>query len=368
MKRANWRRDEKGVSRSYSDSPPAHYTKKIKSFSVLKRHSAHGHQSTEFEAGGYKWKLALYPNGNKKKNVKDFISVYLEMAGVKSLQAGWEVYVDLRVFLLDQNKGSYLVLQGIYPKTRNSSLLICMHPTDTLMLEVSSMHMLFPLVLHHGLDFILWAGVILQQFHGMKLDWEFDQFLSHKAFTQASNGFLIDDTYVLGAEVFVSKERSKGKGERLSMLDAESYDLKTFIAGDEKWYITLDLLDFALGIRNFSRRYRKLKRSISENVVNEQWIWNPYVFFFLALAEPKSLPPGCQIYAEFTLRILDQQYGSWYISANHWFSGSNSMRGWMRFTTLGSFNQAYIVLNDTCIVEADVTVHGITEALWPIVK
>ncbi|KAM0962442.1 hypothetical protein PS2_021343 [Malus domestica] len=132
-----------------------------------------------------------------------------------------------------------------------------MHPTDTLMLEVSSMHMLFPLVLHHGLDFILWAGVVLQQFHGMKLDWEFDQFLSHKAFTEASNGFLIDDTYVLGAEVFVSKERSKGKGECLSMvkdpvmykntwridnvskLDAESYDLKTFIAGDEKWKMQL---------------------------------------------------------------------------------------------------------------------------------
>ncbi|TQE02753.1 hypothetical protein C1H46_011582 [Malus baccata] len=93
-----------------------------------------------------------------------------------------------------------------------------------------------------------------------------------------------------------------------------------------------------------------------------------HLSFFLALAEPKSLRPGCQIYAEFTLRILDQQYGSWYISANHRFSASNSMRGWMRFTTMGSFNQAYIVLNDTCIAKADVIVHGITNALWPIVK
>ncbi|CAN6726677.1 unnamed protein product [Malus baccata var. baccata] len=39
------------------------------------------------------------------------------------------------------------------------------------------------------------------------------------------------------------------------------------------------------------------------------------------------------------------------------------MKGWMRFTTLGSFNQAHIVLNDTCIVEADVTIHGITDVL-----
>lgn len=74
-------------------------------------------------------KLSLYQNGNKKKNVKDFISVYLEMAGVKSLQAGWEVYVDLRVFLLDQNKGSYLVLQGIYVCVC-VFYFSCIHPAD----------------------------------------------------------------------------------------------------------------------------------------------------------------------------------------------------------------------------------------------
>lgn len=88
----------------------------------------------------------------------------------------------------------------------------------------------------------------------MKLDWGFDQFLSIKAFTEASNGFLVDDTCVLGAEVFVSKERSMGKGECLSMVkDAVMYkhvwkidsfskittdcqDSKTFSSGEQKWY------------------------------------------------------------------------------------------------------------------------------------
>ncbi|KAL6190776.1 hypothetical protein ACLB2K_037170 [Fragaria x ananassa] len=34
------------------------------------------------------------------------------MAGVDSLDKSWDVYVDFRLFLLDQNKGNYLVFEG----------------------------------------------------------------------------------------------------------------------------------------------------------------------------------------------------------------------------------------------------------------
>ncbi|VVA39563.1 PREDICTED: MATH [Prunus dulcis] len=67
-----------------------------------------------------------------------------------------------RLFLLDQNTGKYLALQE-----KNE-----------------------------------------RRFHGMKLDWGFDQFLSLKAFTDTSNGFLMEDACVFGAEVFVRKEKS----------------------------------------------------------------------------------------------------------------------------------------------------------------
>lgn len=64
----------------------------------------------------------------------------------------------------------------------------------------------------------------------------------------------MDDTCVLGAEVFVSKERSTGKGECLEMikdprsfkhvwkvenfskLDTEYYDSKEFTVAGYKWY------------------------------------------------------------------------------------------------------------------------------------
>ncbi|KAM2541733.1 hypothetical protein TB2_021262 [Malus domestica] len=304
--------DQDGILRTISDAPPTHYTVKVQSISLLTKHNMEKYESGDFEAGGYKWKLVFYPNGNKSRNVKDHISLYLVMSRATAPQTSSEVSAVFRLFILDQNNSNYFVLQE--PKER--------------------------------------------RFHGMKLDWGFDQFLPHKAFTQASNGFLIDDTCVLGAEVFVSKERSEGKGERLSMvkdpvmykntwrinnvskLDAESYDSNTFIAGDHKWNMQLSPKGKGNGV-------------------------GTHLAFFLALAEPKSLPPGYKIYAEFTLRILDQKWGEYHISykANHWFSASNSVRGWVRFITLGSFNQAYIVLNDTCIVEADVAIHGITDAL-----
>ncbi|XP_061993354.1 uncharacterized protein LOC133711213 [Rosa rugosa] len=74
-----------GVFRSLSDSLPTHCSLSIESFSLLTEyHGVDGYESKEFEAGGYIWKLVLYPNGNKKKNVEDHIS----------------------------NKGMYLVLEG----------------------------------------------------------------------------------------------------------------------------------------------------------------------------------------------------------------------------------------------------------------
>ncbi|XP_050374734.1 uncharacterized protein LOC126792325 [Argentina anserina] len=98
-----------GVFRSLTDSLPTHCCLNIQSFSLLTEyHGVSGYESKEFEAGGYSWKSVLYPNGDKKKNVKDHISVYLRIAGEDTLRASWGVCVDFRLFLLDQNKGRYL--------------------------------------------------------------------------------------------------------------------------------------------------------------------------------------------------------------------------------------------------------------------
>ncbi|XP_068333881.1 uncharacterized protein [Pyrus communis] len=305
---------QNGFSTSFSDSPPTHYALKIRSFSVLTKTSADDYESGEFEAGGYKWKLVLYPNGNKKKNVEDHISVYLEMVGADSLQTGYEVYVDFRFFLLDQNKGMFLVLQDANKKEK------C--------------------------------------FHAMMRYSGFDKLITLTSFTNPSNGYVIDDNCVIGAEVFVCKERRAGKGESISKikdavkckhvwkvenvskLGTECCKSEPFTAGERKWKISLYLKG-----NNHGK--------------------GTHISLYLELDDPEKLA-GSKVFAEFSLFIVDRMYAKREgKKANVWFSTPKSDWGWATFISLATLNQADngFLVKDTCIVEAEVTVHGIVTAL-----
>ncbi|CAN6551158.1 unnamed protein product [Malus baccata var. baccata] len=288
---------QNGFSTSFSDSHPTHYALKIRSFSVLTKTSADEYESGEFEAGGYKChtvcllsgKLVFYPNGNKKKNVEDHISVYLEMVGADSLQTGYEVYVDFRFFLLDQNKGMFLVLQDANKKEK------CFH---------AMMH---------------YSG--------------FDKLITLTSFTNPSNGYVIDDNCVIGAEVFVCKERRAGKGESISKI-------KDAVKCKHVWKLNLYPKGNNLGK-------------------------GTHISLYLELDDPKKLA-GSKVFAEFSLSIVDQMHARQEsIIVNDWFSTSNPNWGTHKFISLATLNQAGngFLVKDTCMVEAEVTVHGIVTAL-----
>ena len=189
-------------------------------------------------------KLVVYPNGNENKNVNDHISLYLEMVDTSSLGFGWEVYAIFRLFVLDQNKDEFLILQGwlLYSTVFTIILFLIIYLRANC--DLGS--------LHHVVD----AMGKERRFHGLKLEWGFDQFIPLEEFNDASNGYLVDDTCVFGAEVLV-KERNKCKGECLSMtkltsasiykhvwkienfskLEAKLYESEVFVAGDQKWYV-----------------------------------------------------------------------------------------------------------------------------------
>ncbi|KAK6930339.1 MATH/TRAF domain [Dillenia turbinata] len=246
---------------------------------------------------------------------KDHISLYLALADTSSLAFDWEVHAIFRLFLLDQETDNYVILQDTMKKGR--------------------------------------------RFHRMKLEWGYDQFVPLKSFNDASSGYLVEDTCVFGAEVFIRKERPSGKGECLSMikepvsfkhswkienfskLDSEFYDSTPFISGDKKWKIKL---------------YPKGKGTGT----------GTHLSLVLALAEPAALPQGTKICAEFTLRIIDQMYAQHYNGkATFWFTASNQDHGWQRFISIGYFslsNKGYLV-KDACLVEAEVSVIGVTNSL-----
>ncbi|KAJ6287701.1 hypothetical protein OIU78_000006 [Salix suchowensis] len=302
-----------GAVATVSDASPIHYMVKIELFSLLAKSAVETFESGIFEAGGYKWKLVLYPNGNKSRNVKDYISLYLAMVDTSSLPPGWEVNVIFRLFLLDQITDSYLVIQA--GKERS--------------------------------------------FHGLKLECGFDQFIQLSAFNDARHGFLLGDTCVLGAEVYVSGERSRGEGEVLSMakeppthkytwkivnfskLDENPEESPIFSTGDHQWKILL---------------YPKGK-GVGKGT---------HLSLYLVL-DLETLPAGCRVYADLTLCIVDQLYNRAYDDigrAKRWFNAPSSESGWSKFISLGSLQSTnYLVVNDICIIEAEVILLGIRSPL-----
>ncbi|KAH0650889.1 hypothetical protein KY284_030801 [Solanum tuberosum] len=91
----------------------------------------------------------------------------------------------------------------------------------------------------------------MRRFQSIKSLWGLPKFLSHKAFKEASNGYLVDDKCVFGAEIFVVQRQAiseclsivKPNGSfkrewkicKFSNLD-KLWLSEEFIVGGYKWY------------------------------------------------------------------------------------------------------------------------------------
>ncbi|KAA8545756.1 hypothetical protein F0562_020793 [Nyssa sinensis] len=292
------------VSRTFREIQPAHYLFKIESFSLLLETNTEKYESDEFEAGGYKWRLHFYPNGNKKRNVIDSISLYLVITDTKNLPQLWEVNVQFKFFVFDHIRDKYLTVQD--------------------------------------------ADGMIRRFHGAKTEWGFDEFLSLKTFKTDSNGYLLDDSCVL-AKVFVIKYG--GKGECLSMIKEpqdniytwkidnfsaitqESLFSETFNMGEQKWKLLLYPRGNVLG----------KGKSLS---------------LFLEAADEETRPLNWKLYAKYKLRIIDQ------INAKHfekqggdWFSDSNNSGGFWSFMLLSDLHGGWgFIVKNTLIVEVEILI------------
>ncbi|XP_011014955.1 PREDICTED: ubiquitin carboxyl-terminal hydrolase 13-like [Populus euphratica] len=193
-----------------------------------------------------------------------------------------------------------------------------------------------------------------RRFHGLNLQSGFDQFIKLSTFNDARYGFVLEDTCVLGAEVFVCGERSRGKGEVLSMtkdptaskyawkivmfseLDEKRQESQIFSTGDHQWKMVLYPKGKGLGM-------------------------GTHLSLYLAL-DLATLPAGCRVYADYTLRLVDQVYSrnyDYYRKAKSWFGASSSENGWQYLFPSFYQSRDYLFAKDICIIEAEVIVIGI---------
>ncbi|PPR99077.1 hypothetical protein GOBAR_AA21599 [Gossypium barbadense] len=169
------------IRRATREVPPAHYIFSIESFSLLVATGVEKYESHAFDVQDYKWRLSLYPNGNKRSNGEGFISLYLQIEDTQNFPRTWEVNVNFRFFILDQIRDKYLTIES--------------------------------------------DGVV-KRFYQMKTEWGIAQLLSLDHFNKASNGYLVGDCCTFGVEVFVIEQT--GKLERLSMMKGPPNNTITF--------------------------------------------------------------------------------------------------------------------------------------------
>ncbi|TKY61802.1 Ubiquitin carboxyl-terminal hydrolase 12 [Spatholobus suberectus] len=287
-------------------APPSHYTFKIKSFSWLSKASVQQCTSEEFEAGGYKWSLSIYPTGNIKGGGQGHVSIYLVLMDSSSLPVDWEVNAVV-------NFSAYNFIDDEYVTTQDTNV---------------------------------------RRFHVLKTEWGIAKFIDIDIFNDPSNGYLMDDTCVFGAEVFVVKTTNKGdclsmfhgpitcshswKFDRFSYTFLDKYESESFVGGNYKWKLIV------------------YPKGIDEGKGNS-------ISLFLTL-EVSTLPLNTKVIVECTLRAKDQISGHHAQTRFcHKFSSSNSTWGSRQLVALAKFEDpnSGFWLNATCIVEAEFTILGL---------
>ncbi|WRX08335.1 MATH/TRAF domain - like 1 [Theobroma cacao] len=296
-----------GIRRTIRDFPPAHYLFKVESFSLLAKTGVDKYESDVFEAAGHKWRLSLYPNGDNKSDGSGFISLYLVIDETENLPHTWEVNVSFRLFMLDQIRDKYLTIED--------------------------------------------ADGAVKRFHWMKTEWGFAQLLSLESFNNTSNGYLIGDCCIFGAEVFLMERNCKW--ECLSMIkepedNTITFKMDNFSKLDKKYYES----SIAAAACAFWP-YRKLTVYPKGNVKFK----GKALSLFLELVEAEKLPPKRKVYAEYKLRVRNQINGNHMeFTVERWFSATSVNWGYPQFIALKLLHDAskgYIVY-DSLIVEAEI--------------
>ncbi|KAJ8900155.1 hypothetical protein K2173_024795 [Erythroxylum novogranatense] len=246
---------ETGIVRSTIHMHPQHYSIRITRFSVLAEHQEK-YESFPFEAGGYKWRLLLYPKGNSKCfDCKGYISLYLAIQDTDSFPKPWEVYVDFKVLVFNHINNNFLVLQDL--------------------------------------------GV--KRFHELKTVFGFNKLLPLEAFNDVRNGYLDDDSCTFGAEVFVFKQPT---------VYESIYTVKDPSKGVLRWNIPISNIPISspsvvpvfseeFTVQNYEWRLRVVLQAYGpEN--------KKYLSVYLDIIDAHKLGSKERLCADFELRLLNK--------------------------------------------------------------
>ncbi|KAL7584669.1 hypothetical protein Lser_V15G44482 [Lactuca serriola] len=293
---------------STTKNEPSHYMLKIESFSILSEAGNIKIESDVFEASGHKWRLDLYPNGNKEEKGDNHISLYLIICDTESLEKGWKVHVDVKFFVYDHIAHNYVIFQD---DDRNRT-----------------------------------------RFHENQMKWGFEKLISLEHFKDSNKGYIFNNSCIFGAEVFSVPEYTL-KDRCLSMIKPPA-TTNTFTWIVDKFS---SIKDDCLHSEVF--KVGKIKWSLSLFPKGRGAGVGTNLSCFLKVHEAKSFPDDWKIYARFELWIKNKS-GYAAKDTGHWFCEEEDDWGFSCFILLSELRDMSkgFLKNDRLIVEAKISVVG----------
>ncbi|KAL7115792.1 hypothetical protein ACP275_04G203100 [Erythranthe tilingii] len=251
------------------DGSPLHFITKIKSYTFCLLHPVDKLETREFEAGDHKWKLIIYPYGKERNN--KYVSVYLAMTNTSSLPIDWEFDAIFTIFLHNQILDKYFCCR------------------------------------------------VKRRFNGAKCKWGFPKFISTNELVDRSNGYLVDDNLVLGAEVFVLKRQRVVENVNVlrPSIFVRDWEISEFLKLENVW------TSEEFNIWGFNWKIELYPNggdlSSKDNAVK----------IHLVCVSAHAFATHQKVKAEFYMRLLDRSDAVIHDSGKlfHWFTSSSTTRG-----------------------------------------
>ncbi|KAL8052971.1 hypothetical protein ABFX02_05G040400 [Erythranthe guttata] len=294
--------DDEGFTVETRDVSPAHFLTKIESFSLFSEYGIRKYESKEFEVGDYKWRLIIYPYGKEKDD--SHVSVYLAMAETSSLPIDWEFNANFTIFLYNQIADNYLCFRV--------------------------------------------NGV--RRFNETKSNWGFSKFISTESLKNKSNGYLVDDNFVLGAEVFCNHNRQRVI-ENVTLLRRATYPYT------RAWKIVgFSKLEDVWESEEFTIRDVNWKVMLYPNGYSSSKGRDLSVFLVCVSAGARK-----RIMADFRMRLkngLNLSPINMSEKSSRWFTSANKCWGFCDFISLDTLLDLgnYFIVNDCFTIEVEISV------------
>ncbi|XP_047309381.1 uncharacterized protein LOC124912778, partial [Impatiens glandulifera] len=251
-------------------------------------------------------RLQIYPRGNIKEGGEGHISLYIEV--VENHPIVGPLNVIIKLFVKDQMEEKYYTIP-----------------------DYKAVHL-----------------------SGLKRIWGIPKFMDLEVFNDSSNGYLVNDACLFGAEIFIITPLSKV--DVLSLRDDGKWLTRTHF-WKVKSFSEINFVEsdtFTCG--DFRWKIRLFPKGASEDI---KW---KYISVYLCL-DVSSIPSDTKVSTTYTLRVTNEEKSTIFEEKSnyHYFSELRQFDGVLKFMSLAKILDPSrgVLVNDTLFIEAEVSILGV---------